>query len=84
VKELRKRAEEYCGKGIPEEACLLELGWCTKKVVVSYLACERCRKRGCHMEENKGQGVISNRKLEEMKWCGYIGKAVQPREAKAQ
>jgi len=26
VKELRKRAEEYCGKGIPEEACLLELG----------------------------------------------------------
>jgi len=36
------------------------------------------------VEENRGQGVISNRKLEEMKWYGCIGKAVQSREAKAQ
>jgi len=36
------------------------------------------------MEDNRGQEVISRRKLEEMKWCGYIGKAVQPRKAKAQ
>ena len=28
--------------------------------------------------------MISRRKLEEMKWCGCIGKAAQPREAKAQ
>ena len=26
VEELRKRAEEYCGKGVLEKACLLELG----------------------------------------------------------
>jgi len=26
VGELRKRAEEYCGKGVLEKACLLELG----------------------------------------------------------
>jgi len=28
--------------------------------------------------------VISREKLEEMKWCGCIRKAVQPREVKAQ
>ena len=28
--------------------------------------------------------MISRRKLEEMKWCGCIGKVVQPREAKVQ
>jgi len=84
VKELRKRAEEHCGKGIPEEAQLLELGWCTKEVVVLYLTCERCRSQGCHVEDNRGQEVISRKKLEEKKWCGYIKKAVRPREAKAQ
>jgi len=26
MKELRKKAEEHCGKGVPEEAQLLELG----------------------------------------------------------
>jgi len=26
MEELRKRAEEHCGKGIPEEARLLEIG----------------------------------------------------------
>jgi len=26
VEELRKRAEEHCGKGVPEEAHLLKLG----------------------------------------------------------
>jgi len=26
MKELRKRAKEHCGKGIPEEAQLLEIG----------------------------------------------------------
>jgi len=81
VEELRRRAEEHCGKGVLEEACLLELGWCTEEVIVLYLTCERCRKQGCHVEDNRGQGVISREKLEEMKWCGYIGKATQPREA---
>jgi len=62
VEELRKRAEKHCGKGVPEKARLIELGWYTKEVVVSYLACKRYRKRECHVEENRGQGVILNRK----------------------
>jgi len=28
------------------------------------------------MEENRGQGVISRKKLDELKWCGYMGKVV--------
>ena len=67
MEELRKRVKKHYGKGVPEEACLLELGWCTREVVVSYLTCERCGKRGCHVKENRGQGVISNKRLEEMK-----------------
>jgi len=42
-----------------------------EEVVVSYLTCKRCRSQGCHVEDNREQGVISRRKLEEMKWCGY-------------
>jgi len=83
VEELRKRAEEHCGKGIPEETQLWDLGWCMREVVFSYLACERCGNQGCHVEDNKGQGVISRRKLEEMKWCGCMGKVAWPKEAKA-
>jgi len=67
VEELRKRVEEYCERGVPEEAQLLELGWCTREVVVLYLTCERCGNQGCHVKDNRGQGVISRRKLEEMK-----------------
>jgi len=78
----------YCGKGVPEEAQLLELGWMTEEVVVSYLVCERCRSRGCHVENNREQGVISSKKRETLTWCGCKErreeKAVQPREAKAQ
>jgi len=84
VEELRKRAEKHYEKGIPEETQLWDLGWCTREVVVSYLVCEKCGEKRCHMEDNRGQGVISRRKLKEMKWCGCIGKAAWPREAKAQ
>ena len=62
---------------------LLELGQCTEEVIVLYLTCERCRSQGYHVEDNRGQGVISRKKLEEIKWYGYIGKVVQPREVKA-
>jgi len=55
----------------------------TEEVVVLYLVCKRCGSRGCHVEDNKGQGVIPRRKLKEMKWCRCTGKAVWPREAKA-
>jgi len=67
----------YCGKGVPEEAQLLELGWMTKEVMVSYLVCERCRERGCHVEDNRGQGVISWTKQKALSWCGYKGKRVE-------
>jgi len=53
-------------------------------VIVLYLTCERYGSQGCYVEDNRGQGVISRRKLEEMKWCGCIGKVVWPRETKAQ
>ena len=75
--------EEHYEKDIPEEVQLLELGWCMREIVVSYLACKRYGKKRCHVEENRGQGIISNKRLEEMKWYGCIGKAAWPRETKA-
>ena len=77
MEKLRIQAEVYCGKGIPEEAQLLELGWMTKEVVVSYLVCERCGERGCHVEDNRGQGVISWTKRKTLSWCGCKGKKVE-------
>ena len=67
VKELRKRAEEHYGRGVLEEARLLELGWYIREVVVLYLTCEGCGSQRCHIEDNRGQGVISRRKLKEIK-----------------
>ena len=58
--------QEYCGEGIPDEACLLELGWYTKEVIVSYVECKRCRRKEYHIEENRKQRVTSDRQ----KWCG--------------
>jgi len=54
VEELRRKAEEYCGRSIPKEVCLLELGWYAEKVIVSYLTCKECRSKGCHVEDNRG------------------------------
>jgi len=53
--------QEHCRKDIPDEACLLELGWYTKEVVVLYVECERCGQKGYQVEENRGQGVIPDR-----------------------
>jgi len=77
VEKLRIRAEVYCGKGVPEEAQLLELRWMTKEVVVSYLVCERCGERGYHVEDNRGQGVIPWMKQKALSWCGCKGKRVE-------
>jgi len=77
VEKLRIRAEVYCGKGVLEEAQLLELGWMMKEVVVSYLVCERCRERGCHVEDNRGQGVIPWTKQKALSWCGCEGKRAE-------
>ena len=57
IEELRKKAEEHCGKGVPREAQLLELEWMTKEIVVLYLTCKYGEK-GSHVEDNRGQGVI--------------------------
>ena len=59
--ELTKRAEEYCSKGVPEEACLLELEWYMKEVIVTYVQCERYEEKGYHMEKNRRQEVIKDR-----------------------
>jgi len=72
VAELRKRAKEHCGKGVPEEVYLLELGWYTKEVIVMYVQCERCGEKECHVKENKRQGMIKDKQ----RWCRYIGKVV--------
>jgi len=58
ITKLRKKVKEYCGKGVPKEACLLELEWCTKEIIVTYMKCKRCEEKGCHVKDNRGQGVI--------------------------
>jgi len=49
----------------------------TKEVVVLYLVCERCGERGCHVEDNRGQGVIPWTKQKALSWCGCKGKRVE-------
>jgi len=64
---LQWKAQEHCRVGISDKAYLLELGWYTKEVVVLYLVYKEYRKQGCHVEENRGQGVISRRQLEKLR-----------------
>ena len=54
---MRKRVEEHCEKSVPREVQLWELGWCMREVIASYLTC-KCRKKGSHEEDNRGQEVI--------------------------
>jgi len=67
VHVLQQKAQEQYGVGIPNEACLLELEWYMEEVVVLYLVCEECGEQGCHVEENRRQGVISRKRLKELK-----------------
>jgi len=53
--------QKHCGEGIPDEACLLELGWYMEEVIVTYVECKKCGKKGCHVEENREQEVIKDR-----------------------
>jgi len=48
-----------------------------KEVVVLYLVCERCRERGCHVEDNRGQGVIPWTKQKALNWYGCKRKRVE-------
>jgi len=67
-----EKVQEYCRvENMPEDAQLLELGWMTKEVIATYIGCRWCRKKGMHRENNRGQGVLRGRKLEEAKWCRY-------------
>jgi len=51
-------------------------------VIVLYVEYERCGQKGCQVEKNRGQGVISDRQ----KWCGCQKrketKAVHPKRGK--
>jgi len=58
---LRQKVQKHCGEGIPDEACLLELGWYMEEVIVIYVECKKCGKKRCHVEENREQGVIKDR-----------------------
>jgi len=86
---LRQRAFEHCGEGVPEEADLFEMGWSNREVVVSYLTCKDCRKKGHHVAEDKGQGVVKRKEWEELKKCEECSregrrKAAHPTKGKAQ
>ena len=40
-----------------------------EEVIATYVGCRWCRKKGMHREDNRGQGVLRERKLEEAEWC---------------
>jgi len=75
---------------VPEDAQLLELGWMTEEVIATYIECRWCRKKGMHRENNRGQGVLRGRKLEEAEWYGCSKQkrreevVAHPREEKIQ
>jgi len=54
-------------ENVLEDAQLLELGWITEEVITIYIECKWCRRKGMHRENNRGQGVLKGRKLEEAK-----------------
>jgi len=56
-------------ENVPRDAQLLELGWITEEVIVIYIEYRWYGKKGMHRENNRGQGVLRGRKLEEAKWC---------------
>ena len=65
-----EKVQEYCGvENVPEDAQLLELRWITKEVIVIYIECKWYKKKRMHRENNREQGVLRERKLEEAKWC---------------
>jgi len=41
-----------------------------EEVVVMYLECEWYGKKEMYVEENRGQGVLKEKRWEETKWCG--------------
>ena len=62
----------------------------TEEVIAIYIEYRWCRKKGMHRENNRGQGVLKGRKLEEAEWCRCSKQkkreevVVCPREEKVQ
>jgi len=86
---LQQRAFEHCEEGVPEEVDLFELGWSNGEIIVSYLMCEDCGKKGHHVTEDRGQGVVKGKEWEELKKYGEClrkgkGKVAHPTKRKAQ
>ena len=86
---LQQRAFEHCEEEVPEEADLFELGQSNREiVVVLYLTCEDCGKKGHYVMENRGQGVIKEKEWEELKKYGEClrkgGEGGMPTGKKAQ
>jgi len=77
-------------ENVPGDTQLLELGWMTEEVIVTYIEYRWCRKKEIHRENNRGQEVLRERKLEEAKWCRCSkqkkreGVVAHSREEKAQ
>ena len=53
----------------------------TEEVVVTYIECRWCGKKGMHRENNRGQEVLRERKLEEAEWYGCSKQKKKKREA---
>ena len=65
------------------------MGWSNREVIVSYLMYKDCEKKGHHIAEDRGQGVVKGKEWEELKKCRECaekgkGKAARPAEGKAQ
>ena len=61
-----EKIQEYCEmKNVLEDTRPLELGWMTEEVIVTYIECRWCRKKGIYREDNIEQEVLKERKLEE-------------------
>jgi len=50
-----EKAQKYCGvENVPGDAQLLELEWMTEEVIVTYIECRWCGKKGMHRKNNRG------------------------------
>ena len=58
---VKKESGGYYGKEVPEEAYLLELGWYTKEVIVTYVQYKRYGEKRCYVEKNMRQRMIKDR-----------------------
>ena len=65
------------------------MGWSNGEVIVLYLTCEDCEKKGYHVAEDRGQEIVKGKEWEKLKKCRECsekgkGKAVHPIKEKVQ